>query len=154
MAVSKMQILCFNYDHNEINEENLHNVSLAIGVLGRSEPITGIIKGSPAVAVDVDGDRIFASAYIVLRESDNRDYWGEGSEENFPVQVVAYPLTERNLVGRISESWFPRTAAGKAKPIDGLLKDHSELMEVLWQKLTEAEFTPNHFLTSVNENDK
>lgn len=145
-----MQILCFNYEHNTEDSKNLHNISLAIGVLGRAESINTMIEGSPAIAIDINNDGvIFASAYIILRKADVQEYWGEGTDKLMTEQVVAYALTERKFMGKNTERWYPKSSSGKPKAVASMLKDHSELMSVLWQRLTNQELTPNHFLTNL-----
>ena len=145
-----MQVLCFNYEHNTEDSKNLHNISIAIGVLGREEPIDTLVEGSPAIAIDINDDGIiFASAYLILRKADTQEYWGPGTDKLMPVQVVAYALTERKFIGKNTERWYPKTESRKPKAISSMLKDHSELMVALWQRLTNQELTPTHFLTNL-----
>jgi hypothetical protein len=95
---ANIKLYAFTYDHNTVESENLHNVSVAVGVLGRKKKITGSATGDIAIAYDIGEDGIYASAHVVLNEADKHSYWGEDSDKSFPYQYTTHILAERQLV--------------------------------------------------------
>lgn len=95
---ANIKIYSFPYDYTEVESENLHNVSVAVGVIGRKKKITGSATGDVGIAYDRNEEGIYASAHLILKEADKHSYWGEGSDKRLPYQFTTHTLAERQLI--------------------------------------------------------
>lgn len=91
------KIYAFPYDFSEDHSTNDHNISVAIGVVGRKKKVTAPATGDIVVAYDIGEEGTYASIHIIMEEADNHDYWGEGSAKRFPYQFTTHVLVGRQL---------------------------------------------------------
>lgn len=117
---ANIKLYAFPYDHTEVESENLHNVSVAVGVLGRKKKITGSAIGDIAVAYDISEDGIYASFHIILNEATKHSYWGEDSDKSFPYQYTTHILAERQLLDC---------------QVKNEIKDNSDELHAIYQQL-------------------
>lgn len=130
-----IDLLYFPFETTNDESENLHNVSLAIGILGRAEPVEDP-NGKVAVAVEHDNGKLYASAHILLGNAIKNDYWGEGSAENMQSQVTVKTIVNRVVVGDTRAYWYPRDDEGEPLAINQALADNSETLKKIYYKLT------------------
>lgn len=129
-----VDLLYFPFETTDDESQNLHNISLAVGILGRAAPIEDFI-GSIAVAVENDNGKLFASAHFVLGESIVSDYWGENSAQTMPNQVTIKTIVERVVIGDTRAYWYPRDDEGEPLPMDQVFADNSQILKKVYQKL-------------------
>ena len=130
-----IDLLYFPFETADDESENTHNISLAINIFGRKEPIEEP-NGKLAVAVEHDNGKLYASAHIVLGEAIKNDYWGEMSAEKMPAQVTVKTLVHRVVVGDTRAYWYPRDEEGEPLAIDQALADNSETLKKIYHRLT------------------
>lgn len=130
-----IDLLYFPFDTTNDESENLHNVSLAIGILGRKEPVENP-NGKLAVAVEHDNGKLYASAHILLSDAIKNDYWGEGSSETMQSQVTVKTIVNRVVVGDTRAYWYPRDDEGEPLAVAEALADNSETLKKIYHKLT------------------
>jgi serine/threonine protein phosphatase PrpC len=130
-----IDLLYFPFETTDNESENLHNVSLAVGILGRKEPIEDP-NGKIAVAVEHDNGKLYASAHILLGEAIKNDYWGEGTAETMSAQATVKTIVNRVVVGDTRAYWYPRDDEGEPLAIDQALADNSETLKKIYHKLT------------------
>lgn len=120
------KIYAFPYEFSAEDATNEHNISVAIGVIGRKKKVTAPATGDIAIAYDIAEEGTYASVHIIMEEADNHDYWGEGSAKRFP-----YQFTTHTLVGRQLAEFY----LGADE-----VKDNSDILAEIYKELVKKTF--------------
>lgn len=124
-----MDILCFS------TTKETHNISIFIEVFAREKSLPDVVEGLPCVNVDIVDGKIYTSVGLAKGLAKKADYWGEGTAEQLPYQVKQHMLTKRVLLCEPDDPMLPVTEDGDPIPVEDLLEDNSELMQIIWQQL-------------------
>lgn len=124
-----MDILCF------ATTKDNHNISLFIEAFGRNKVLPETFVGSPCVNIDLDEGKIYCSIGLVTGSAKRADYWGEGTADQNPYQAKQHILCKRQLFCELEDPMLPVADNGDPIPVEDLLNDNSELMQLIWSEL-------------------
>jgi hypothetical protein len=120
------KIYAFPYEFSEDNSTNEHNISIAIGVIGRKKKINAPATGDIAIAYDNGEEGTYASVHIIMEPANIHDYWGNDSDIRLPNQFTTHVLAGRQLV------------KSKIGVDDG--KDNSDVLAEVYKELVKKTF--------------